>query len=307
MAFLLLEDIFKEFCFHLKIKNYTPRTIKGYRNNNLAFIRYLKNEFEITELEEVKTTHVKAYLMFLKNKGRKESYVNTILKNIRAFYVFCVDEEYVTQRMNPCNKVKWMRMPKTVIKTFNDKEIKNMIDHYPTTDYLNIRNKLILMTFVDCGIRCLELCQLTTIDVMETTMRINGKGNKERYVYISPLLKKYMIKYERIKEYYFKDKIMSHNNYFLSQNGKPLTVEAIERVVKIAGEKTGVRDTIRCSPHTIRHYFAIKSLQSESMDIYSLSRLLGHENLSITKVYLQSLDDEKIVDMARSSSPLMNL
>jgi integrase/recombinase XerD len=64
-----------------------------------------------------------------------------------------------------------------------------------------------------------------------------------------------------VKEAYFKDKIMVDSNYFLSQNGKALTVTAIEKIVKKAGVEANVRDHIRCSPHTLRHYYAQKQLR----------------------------------------------
>ena len=67
-----------------------------------------------------------------------------------------------------------------------------------------------------------------------------------------------MIRYERIKREYFKDKIMTDSNYFLSRNGKVLTTGAIEIIIKNAGEKEKARKNIRCSPHTIRHYYAQK-------------------------------------------------
>jgi integrase/recombinase XerD len=112
------------------------------------------------------------------------------------------------------------------------------------------------MCFVDLGIRNLELCSLTHLNILDTTIKVLGKGNKERYLYLSPLLKKTMIKYERVKRECFKDKMMIDNNYFLSRNGKVLTTGAVEIIIKNAGEKAKMRKNIRCSSHTIRHYYA---------------------------------------------------
>lgn len=92
----------------------------------------------------------------------------------------------------------------------------------------------------------------------------------------------------------------------MSFRNKPLTIEAIERVLRIAGEKAKVRSEIRCSPHTCRHYFAQAQLKN-GLDIYSLSRLLGHEKIDITKRYLQSINDKDIVELSTTTSPLMNL
>ncbi|MGF9906133.1 tyrosine-type recombinase/integrase [Brevibacillus porteri] len=304
--FMLLEDIYKEFLFDLEIKNFSIRTIKGYRNNNRAFLNFLTNEYSLMEIEEVSSNHIKAYLMNLKKKGLSVSYINGIQKNIRSFFRFCVEEGYVAEKRNPVLGLKWMKQPKVLIKTFEDEEVIRMLNVYKGSHYLELRNKLIIMFFVDLGIRNLELCSLTCPDVMDTTIKIRGKGNKERHLYISPILKKYMIKYERVKELYFKDKLMTDSNYFLSQNGKMLTNTAIEIVVRKAGQQAKVRESIRCSPHTLRHYYAQKQLRL-GLDVYSLSRLLGHESTAITNIYLQSIQDEKIVELAKTSSPLMNL
>lgn len=158
----------------------------------------------------------------------------------------------------------------------------------------------------DTGIRNAELCNIKRMDVRETVIYIMGKGRKERVVPISPYLKKIMIKYERIREGYLRDNILHYDNYFLSYRNKPLTGEAVERVVKIAGEKANVNEAIRISPHTCRHYFAQSQLRN-GLDIYSLSRLLGHDSVIITKRYLQGLKDKQVVELGVKTSPLMNL
>lgn len=171
---------------------------------------------------------------------------------------------------------------------------------------MNARNRCIISILIDTGIRNSELCNIKNIDVKETVIYIFGKGRKERIVPISPYLKKVMIKYERMREKYLKDNALHYDNYFLSYRCKPLTVEAIERILKIAGKKARVREDIRCSPHTCRHYFAQTQLKN-GLDIYSLSRILGHETVDITKRYLQSLKDEQIAEISIGTSPLMNL
>jgi len=299
---MLLNDVLKEFLFEIKIRNYTERTQKGYKNNNALFHNWLNNEYGIVELEEITHIHIKQYITYLQQKGRKPTYINGILKNIRSFFEYCVGEGYVSK--NPCKQVKWVKEKKVVIDTFTDKEIIEMFNYYKGNDFMSIRNKCIIAMLVDTGIRNFELCTLNKMDVGETTIKILGKGNKERYVYISPMLKKHLIKYERVKEQYFKEHNLKHSNYFLSYRAKPLTVEGVERVVKKCGEN--VRGDIRVSPHTIRHYFAQAQLRN-GLDVYSLSRLLGHENISITKRYLQGLQDENVVEMSVKTSPLMNL
>lgn len=115
-----------------------------------------------------------------------------------------------------------------------------------------------------------------------------------------------MIKYERIREGYFKNKFNVEDYYFLSRNGRQLTVEANLYTFKKICKEVNIRKDIRCSPHTARHYYAQSQLKN-GLDVYTLSRLLGHEDIQITKRYLQSIKDYEILDIAIASSPLMNL
>ena len=300
---MFLQDVIKEFIFEIKLRNYSERTIKGYKNNILKFARYMKNEFEIVEIEEISHVHIKSYLNFLKGNGLTEVYINTILKNLRSFYKYCFTEGYC---LNVALKVGWLRERKTIIKTFSDDEIRKMMDVYNYSSYIHARNKCIMAILIDTGIRNFELCQLKITDIRETVIYIMGKGKKERVVPISPYLKKIMIKYERIREGYLKNNILHYDNYFLSYRNKPLTIEAVERIVRLCGEKANVNKNIRCSPHTCRHYFAQAQLRN-GLDVYSLSRLLGHENVTITKRYLQGLKDKEVLELGVKSSPLMNL
>ena len=300
---MLIDDVYKEYIYEIRIRNYTERTIKGYKNNLNKFFTYCKNEHELLEIEEITHIHIKQYLNQLKSKGLSESYINTILKNIRSFYAYCYKEEHC---LNVAKKVEFLREKTVLINTFTDSEVRKMLDAYRMDTYMNARNRCIVSILLDTGIRNSELCNIKNIDVKETVIYIFGKGRKERIVPISPYLKKVMVKYERMRTSYLQDNALHYDNYFLSYRCKPLTVEAVERVLKIAGQRARVRDNIRCSPHTCRHYFAQTQLRN-GLDIYSLSRILGHETVDITKRYLQSLKDEQIAEISIGTSPLMNL
>lgn len=299
-----LKELIEEFELELRVRNISEKTIKTYINNTNQFIAYLENKYKITEIEDVTHKHVKDYASFMKRKGNSASYINNIFKCFRAFYRYCIEEEYIEN--NPMLKVKWQKEDKCIIPTFTDEEIQKMLKHYKGREFIEIRNKTIMYCLVDLGVRASELCNLDSLNVHDNNLKILGKGKKERYLPISPILKKQMIKYERAKASYYQNHILKHTNYFLSYRGKPLTVEALERVVKICAKECKVRDNIRCSPHTIRHYYSQNHLRN-GLDIYTLSRLLGHESVDITKRYLQSITDNQIVEMGITTSPLMNL
>lgn len=303
---MLLKDLLSEYILELELQNYSIRTIKSYRNNNLLFFTYVQNEFNITEIEDIKPLHIKSYIKFLQRKKRKPTYINGIVKTFKSYFKYCIQEEYVTD--NPTLKVGWLKEERTIISTFDDNEVLGMINVYRGSDYMTIRNKCIMTLLLDTGIRNLELCKVVNKDINELSLTIRqGKGRKDRRVSLSPYTKKVVLRYIRCRDNYYADRVIDANTPFLmSYRFKALTPEAIERVVKICGVKANVRTSIRCSPHTCRHYFAQAQLRN-GLDVYSLSRLLGHENITITKRYLQSIEDTQIVEMSVKTSPLMNL
>ena len=125
-----------------------------------------------------------------------------------------------------------------------------------------------------------------------------------RYVPLTPSINKALIRYTRARGSYILDKHQYETRYlFLSQKGKKLTPETIERIVKDCGEQSGVRAEIRCSPHTCRHYYAQTQLKN-GCDLFTVSRLLGHSNINITKRYLNSMDLYDIMEQAQKTSPL---
>ncbi len=188
---------------------------------------------------------------------------------------------------DPMANISWAREEKLAIKTFSEDEVRAMLKAYPEKTYMDIRNQTIIALLFDTGIRNSELCNLTQQDVNEQNFRIYGKGRKERFVAKSPYMEKLLLKYKRYRDYYFAYKTVP-DNLFLSRTGRPLTTVAVERIVRIAGQRAGVRESIRCSPHTCRHYFSQAQLKNGN-DVYSLSRLLGHNNIRTTNHYLQGM------------------
>lgn len=303
---MLLKQLLKEFILDLEIRNYSKRTIKGYRNNNLLMFTYLLKEFDVEKVEDVRTTHIKSYIKFLQKQGRKTTYINGIIKCFRAFFKYAIEEEVI--QINPMLKVGWLKEGSPIINTFTKEEVSNMLKVYNKNDYMSIRNKTILVILFDTGIRCLELCSLKNKDIKDNYLTvIMGKGKKDRRVSISPFTRKIILRYLRCRDIFFQNRIIDENTpFFLSYRFNPLTIEAVERVVKICGQKANIRKEIRCSPHTIRHWFSQQQLKN-GLDVYSLSRLLGHTNTTITTRYLQSITDSEIVETSIKTSPLMNL
>lgn len=301
---MFTREILEEFKLECELRRLTPRTIKGYYNSSLQFLTWLEKQQGIIELEEIRTTHIKMYMQYLIKKNLSPSYINSVLRCIRAYFRYAVEEDYL--RINPAEKINWQRQGKVLINTFTDEEVRALLNVFDFSTYLSARNKLVLAIAFDTGARNSEICDILEKDIRDNVILLHGKGNKERHVPLTPYLKRAILKYRRIKDVYFEDKVLPHKNLLLSRTGRPLTKEAIEHIFNQAALQVEIREEIRCSPHTARHYFAQTHLRN-GLDVYSVSRLLGHENINITKRYLQSLQDSSIVEMAVKTSPLRNL
>lgn len=301
---MFTKEILEEFKLECELRRLTPRTIKGYYNSSLQFLTWLEKQQDIIELEEIRTTHIKMYMQYLIKKSLSPSYINSVLRCIRAYFRYAVEEDYL--RVNPAEKINWQRQGKVLINTFTDEEVRALLNVFDFSTYLSARNKLVLAIAFDTGARNSEICDILEKDIRDNVILLHGKGNKERHVPLTPYLKRAILKYRRIKDVYFEDKTVPYKNLLLSRTGRPLTKETIEHIFNQAALQVEIREEIRCSPHTARHYFAQTHLRN-GLDVYSVSRLLGHENINITKRYLQSLQDSSIVEMAVKTSPLRNL
>lgn len=104
---MLLKDALKEFLLECKLRQYSDRTIRHEKNSNTAMFTYVEREYGITKLEDLKHIHIKGYIQYLVNLQRKETYINGLIKSFRAFFKYCVEEEYIDT--NPALKVSFQR------------------------------------------------------------------------------------------------------------------------------------------------------------------------------------------------------
>ncbi|MCL2083288.1 MAG: tyrosine-type recombinase/integrase [Oscillospiraceae bacterium] len=300
---MLLETIKEEYIFNCQCRKLSDKTIKNYEKQIEYLLRFLEQEKGVTEIEGVKPQYIKEFLMKMKQAGRTVNYFNDLLKAFKVFFRYAYEEGYVETLLT--EKIKNAKGGKVIIRTFSDTEIKRMMSHYQGHDFLNIRDKVMLLTLIDTGIRLSELISLTETQIKHNYIIIHGKGNKERVVPKSPLLGKWLIKYLSVRQAYFQYRIVP-DNIFLSKNGKKLCTARVDRIIKGAGTACGVSEDIRVSAHTFRHTYAQYQLKN-GLDIYTLSRLLGHESIAITQTYLNGIRDEEVLEQAQKTSPLMNL
>lgn len=302
-----LDEFLREYLLDCKIRNLSQQTIKNKRIQNKVAINYFEYEFGITKLGKVKKVHVKAYLNNKLESDCKASTINTHLKILKSFFAYGVEEGYIS--VNPAETIKLLKREKAIFTVFNDNEIVNMVKYWKGTTYTATKNKLMISLFVDTGIRVGELCSLLIENVEDDHIKVHGKGNKWRIVPISFQLRKLMMKYERKRK-----EVLEKNNkesvyYFFNQHkNKYESVSPIQKMIKYTAQKVKVRSSVRASPHSIRHYYAIKSL-SLGTPITQLSKNLGHESIRTTEIYLSQITNEQVISeqMKKTVSPLSKI
>lgn len=299
-----LNNLLEEYILECKIRNYTATTVKQKEILLKSFIKYLENEFGIRKVEEVKRQNLQQYILDEKEKGNKALTINTKIKMARSMFKYALDENYINN--NVFDRIKLLKQEKPKFSVFSDDEIKRMLKVWNERSYTNIKNKTIISLFLDCGIRCSELRNLKLDNIQYESIKILGKGNKWRVVPISLKTRKLMLKYERARESLLQKKKIECDYYFMNQYKDHIQDNSpIQKMVLYTANKANVRSIVRASPHSLRHYYAIKSLELGT-PIHVLSRNLGHSSIKTTEIYLSQITNEQIEQEAiqKTKSPL---
>jgi site-specific recombinase XerD len=164
-----------------------------------------------------------------------------------------------------------------------------------------LRDYCIITLFLNCGLRVSELTGLNTKDIREDTIRVLGKGNKERQLYLNDACLEALAAYMAVREEP-KDELRHRDALFVSRNHTRLTKQAVENIVRRAVTNAGLDS--RYTPHKLRHTAATLMLKN-GVDIRTLQDVLGHENLATTQIYTHVSDSD--LKTAMNANPLGNL
>lgn len=295
-----LEAAVREYLIEIEIRKYTPKTRKVYRTSLNLYLRFCRENLGIENLEDISLSSVKQFTKMMNRLGRKGTYINGVLKAIKSFIQYCYEEGLGGFNTKGC--FKWCKEEKPVITAFRPEQVHQMFQACRGYDFVAVRDRAILTTFFETGIRCWELCCIQPVDIHDDYIVVKGKNHKQRVVPITAVLQKALLKYNSAAKNYFALK-SAEDYYFLSFHGRQLTNSAVEHIVKRYG--AGL-EGVRVSPHTCRHFFAQQQIKMGT-DLYTISRLLGHENIQITQTYLNSLRDEEVIQIAKQKSVLMSM
>ena len=164
------------------------------------------------------------------------------------------------------------------------------------------RDYCIIAIFLNCGLRLSELVNLNYGDIRsDNTMRVTGKGNKERIIYLNDMCINALNEYMKVRPI---DGVKDKNALFLSSRKSRISPKTVQYIVKTFLEKAGLGDQ-GFSTHKLRHTAATLMYQQGNVDVLLIKEILGHENLSTTEIYTHIVDSQ--LKEAVSSNPLNKL
>ena len=263
-------------------KKYSPKTIDSYETDILEYISFL-NENE-KDLLKVKYQDISMFIKELSKKNDKATTLSRKLSALRSFYKYLINNNYTSN--NPFILIKTPKKEKRLPRFFYYNELEELFKVPDLKTPLGQRDRLLLEVLYATGVRVSELVNMKITDIYRNTVKVFGKGSKERVVYLG----EYALK---ILEIYLKDGYLKLNKkgslyLFLNNNGGRLTRRGVSYLLDKIIVKTSVNKKI--SPHMLRHSFATHLL-NEGCDILSVQELLGHESLSATSIYTHVTTD----------------
>lgn len=291
---IILND-FLNYLFN--IRNYSINTIQNYCLDILSFFKFLKSyfninipikEFNITILSKVQQKDIIAFLVYLNfHKNNTGATRQRKLFSIRAFYKWLFNNypnynNYINPTKDIPNIEKVIRLPKYLTL----EQSKKLITIFTLNNCrYPLRNNTIISLFLNTGLRLSELSNLNINDINfeDKYIKITGKGNKERKIFINDITKHGLLKYlkTRIKN---KSNININEPLFVSQQNKRLGINGISNICKNAFKLMELEE-YGYTPHTLRHTFATIIYQYVKPDVVLLKEYLGHNSIAVTQIY----------------------
>lgn len=292
----------KEFLDFLEFdKGYSERTIENYDRDISKFEVYI-TEFSIN-YKKLSKENIFDFHSDLSTTIGPRSF-SRILSSLRTFYKYLFSQNLINDIvLNSVQTYPSPKFKKSIPSFLSQKKIHdvlNKIDESKKDNFLKIRDKAIIMLFFTSGLRLEEMTSLNLkdIDLDNNSVKVLGKGGKERFSNFDDFTKKLIVKYlEKIGKYPLSKSIID-NNLFVDKDNKSLTRNNIQYIV--TSNLKGL-SLSAFGPHTLRHSFATHLL-NKGVGISAIQSLLGHSKLSSTQIYTH-VSIDKLQDTIDKAHP----
>ena len=228
--------------------------------------------------------------------------VNGYLRGLSAIWSWLMADGLI--EVNPFEHLRIPRPPKKITPIFTDEQLVLLFAAINVTLPMGYRDYVMLLLLLDTAIRCSELTgiRVENVNLEARSIKILGKGGKERTVAIGVKTVRALWKY--LNCHRPEPAIPRYDHLFLTQDGRPISKDRLEKIVKRHGKKAGITG-VRVSPHTFRHTAAVKFLRNGG-DVFTLQQMMGHASIESLRIYV-NLAFSDLARVHRRCSPVDNL
>lgn len=297
--------------YHETIQGHSRRTVDEYYLDLRNFFRFLKqskglvprdtpldsisiSDADLSLVRDVSLTDIYSYMNYLaRDRGLNNTSRARKVATIRSFYKYLTNKAKLLET-NPVQDLDSPRLKKTMPKYLNLEESLELLDSVDGKN--SSRDYCILTLFLNCGLRISELVGLNKTDVRGDQLRVLGKGNKERMLYLNDAcqraLEDWLVERDSMT-------LVDQNALFVTlQNRRRISTAAVHKLVKKHLAAAGL-DSTQYSSHKLRHTAATLMLQN-GVDVRTLQEVLGHDHLNTTQIYTH-VDNDNLRAAAKAN------
>ncbi len=289
----------KEFLTYITFqKRYSQNTILSYQNDLNSFFEFIFLEYKIGDVKEITSQMVRSWLASLKENKASSKTINRKISSLKSFFKYQLKTKNIL--VSPLTSIASLKTNHRLPSFIDQNDIHTLLnnDYFPGT-FEGKTNYLIFEILYQTGIRRSELIHLKEkdIDKHSRTIKVLGKGNKERIIPVNNHLIKLTTEYISEKRKHLPGK--SDSYLLMNKKGRPLYPKYVYNMVKSNLGKVSTNQ--RKSPHILRHSFATH-LTNNGAQINAIKDLLGHSSLAATQIYTHNTI-EKLKEVHKMAHP----
>ncbi len=263
------------FLNHLRlVKNYSEHTLRNYEMDLVEFCCAHNSPLGVDKLQ------IRSYIATLAAKGLSKRSVGRKISTLRSFFKYAMQHKLLPH--NPIEEIASPKLDKPIPSFLCYEQVLQLFSIPDVGTLFGFRDRTLMELFYSSALRVSELVLLncSDVDLERFSIRVRGKGKKERIIPITKTAAGWIVNYLAHPQ----RKASDTPALFLNKWGKRLTVRSVDRLFAQHLVKTGLAATI--TPHTIRHTIATHWLE-RGMDLKTIQMLLGHASLATTTIYTQ--------------------
>ncbi len=280
-------------------KSLSANSVEAYLNDISKLAKYCADKHQVKTPDEISYDILKDYLMYVSEVGVTNRTQARCISSIRSFFKFLVFDGQLEN--NPTRLLEAPKIGRKLPNILTVEEIDSMLNAVEMYKPEGQRNKAIIEMLYSCGLRVSELIsiKLSNINFRMSTIKIEGKGNKERMIPLSKNAKQEIKQYLKMYRDYLDIEKGYEDVLFLNKRGTALSRVMVFNIIKHLADRAGIKKNV--SPHTFRHSFA-SHLVSGGADLRAVQDMLGHESILTTEIYTH-LDDHYLKDTINKFHP----